>query len=568
MLAGVLVVLILFLVIYPLARTVLGIAGDDAARDLSGLSDSLGGVLWNTFRVVGAASVLGLIGGSTLAWLNERTDGGLKGLGDFMPVAPLMLPSITGVLGWVVLLDPRVGLGNVVLRTVLGWFGIDMVEGPINIYSMGGLIAVTALHMIPITYLVVSPALRNLDPAIEEASRISGVGPIRTAAKVTLPAVLPALAASWILAIINGISLFSVPVILGTGAKIDVISVEIWRYLTEYPPKQGAALVLAAMMLLVVVGLRLAERFVVKAGRQATIGGKGARATPMHLGKVRFVTKALVIAYIAAAVVLPVVGLLIVSLQPFWTPDIQWDKLGFSNYVDVLTANPLTFEALKNSLLLGTGVATLTMLVAGFLMLYAHQRREPGKRARPGKKAGVGGSREGRTRRIIDMVTSLPATIPHSLIGVSFILAFSQAPLKLYGTLGILVLAHVLMQIPYAASAAGSAVSSIGRELGEASRIFGASETRTIRSILLPLVLPGLTAGWILVFIHVLGEVTASAILSGGSNPVVGAVLLDLWNQGDFPAMTALAIMIWLISSVLVLLMIRISNGRMARARG
>ncbi|MFT4085143.1 MAG: iron ABC transporter permease [Nocardioides sp.] len=567
-LAAVLLLGIVFLVAYPLLRTVIGVVGDESGTgDLSGLNSSIWRVLWNTVRVVGLGSLLGLIGGATLAWINERTDGGLKGLGDFMPVAPLMLPSITGVLGWVVLCDPRVGMANVVLRSILGRFGVHPTTGPIDIYTMYGLIAVTALHLVPIVYLIVSAALRNLDPAIEEASRISGAGPFATAVKVTLPAVAPSLASAWILGVINGISLFSVPVIIGTGARIDVLSVEIWRYLTDYPPKQGAALILAAGMLVVVIGLRLLERTVIKQGRQATIGGRGVRASTMSLGKARYLTKGLVWCYVLVAVVLPVLGLLMVSLEPFWSPTIEWSKLSLHNYTEVLTDNPLTFRALKNSLLLGAVGATVTMLIAAFLMLYAHQRREPTRRLGP-RKRSTRSPRPGRMRRTVDLVTSLPATIPHSLIGVSFILAFSQPPLRLYGTLAILVLAHVMMQIPYAASAAGSAVSTIGRELGEASRIFGATERRTMRTILLPLVLPGLTAGWILVFIHVLGEVTASALLSGTSNPVVGAVLLDLWNQGNFPAMTALAIMVWLISSILVLVMIKVGNRRVSAARG
>jgi iron(III) transport system permease protein len=88
-----------------------------------------------------------------------------------------------------------------------------------------------------------------------------------------------------------------------------------------------------------------------------------------------------------------------------------------------------------------------------------------------------------------------------------------------------------------------------------------------MRTILLPLVLPGLAAGWVLVFIRIVGEVTASAILSGSSNPVVGSVLLDLWRQGNFPVMTAFALIIWLIGSVLVLMMLWLNNRSLAKAR-
>ncbi|GAA5003797.1 ABC transporter permease [Streptomyces hyderabadensis] len=563
-LSAVLLVLIALLVIYPMARTVIGLFSATSDSGDLGIDSSLLSVLWNTLVVVGGGSILALVCGATLAWINERTDGGFRGLGDFMPVAPLLLPAVTGVLGWVVLLDPRIGLLNVLIRTLLSYVGIDLADGPIDIYSMGGMVAITGLHLVPVVYLIVSAALRNLDPAIEEASRINGAGPLRTAVRVTLPAVAPALAGAWLLGIINGIGLFSVPVILGTNARIEVLSVRIWRYLTDYPSNPDAALVLAAGMLVVILALRTVQKYLVPSGRQATIGGRGVRATRMRLGPFRLLTRLLVAGYIAAAVVLPVLGLLLVSVEPFWSMKIRWGQLSLVNYQNVL-GNTQTLRSLLTSLGLAAVCATVAMLVAGFLMLYAHQRRGTGGRRRGGKRRD---GQESGHKRVIDFVTSLPATIPHSLIGVSFILAFSGKPFGLYGTVFILLLAYLTMEMPYAASAAGTATSVVGNELAEASRIFGASERRTVGRILLPLVLPGLAAGWVLVFIHILGEVTASSLLSGSSNPVVGRVLLDLWGQGNFPQMTALAIVIWLISSVFVLLMLRLSNRRFARATG
>lgn len=567
-LAKVLLGLIACLVIYPIARSVIGIFTDTATADgqaaTEGIDSSILPVLGNTALMVGGGSLLALIGGATLAWINERTDGSFRGLGGFMPVAPLLLPGITGVLGWVVLLDPRVGLANGVLRDILGLIGIHPNEGPIDLYSMGGLIVVTGLHLVPIVYLVVSAALKNLDPAIEEASRISGARPLRTALRVTLPAIAPALARGWLLGVINGIGLFTVPVIIGTNARIEVVSVRIWRLLTNYPSRPDAALLLAAGMLVVILALTLVQRYLIPSGRQATISGRGVRAAPLRLGKLRHVARLLVIAYLLVALVLPILGLLIVSFSPFWSSSVPWSHLTTANFEFVLS-DLSAFSALGNSLILAAVVASLAMLVTGFLMLNAHQRKGQDGQRRGGKKPKHQHG-DSRRQKLVDTVTTLPATVPHSLIGVSFILAFGGAPFNLYGTVFILLLAYFTMEIPYAANSASAAVGVVGNELGEASRIFGASERRTLRKILLPLVLPGLAAGWVLVFIHVLGEVTVSSMLSGVSNPVVGSVLLDMWTQGNFPRMTAFAIIIWLIASLAVLIMLRLSNRRFTRA--
>ncbi|WP_181164662.1 ABC transporter permease [Amaricoccus solimangrovi] len=544
-----------FLVLYPvflLIERVIANPGEDGL----GIDASIWGTLLNTFLIVGGSSILALAFGSLLAIINERTDGSIRGLGTFMPVAPLMLPSITGVLGWVVLFDPRVGMVNVILRDVFG-FAAGSGEGPINVYSWGGMLLAYTVHLVPAIYLIIAAALRSLDPSVEEASRIFGAGPIRTWWRVTLPAIRPALFEAWLLSVINAIAMFAVPVILGTGAGVEVISVSIWTYLTQYPPNQQAAIVLAGGMLAVVLLLRGIQWRLVPSGRQAVIGGRGVRGTMASLGALRHVARAIVIGYILISLVLPLIGLFIVSLEPFWTANVPWERLSFSNYTRILTQNPTTIRALVNSLILAAMGATIFMAVAAFLRLYARQ--------------STGQTGKGLFSRsfdgIVDFVTSMPATLPHSMVGVAFILAFSRWPLDLYGTIWILLLAHAVMELPYASASAKSAASFIGRELAESSRIFRASEGTTMWRILVPLALPGLAAGWVLVFIKILGEVTASAILAGTSNPVVGSVLLDLWLQGNFPMMTAFALIIWVITSVLVILVLWLNNRNLARAR-
>ncbi|MFV0296135.1 MAG: ABC transporter permease, partial [Hyphomicrobiaceae bacterium] len=281
-----------------------------------------------------------------------------------------------------------------------------------------------------------------------------------------------------------------------------------------------------------------------------------------NLGKWRFLTKGIFLFYILISLVLPLIALFIVSLQAFWSLNLSLGALSFKNYVTVLTVNPATTRALMNSLFLATTGATLIMAIAGFLMLYANHfgdNQPSSGRKTLMQKLGY--------RRVVDFVTTMPATFPHTLVGVAFILAFARWPFDIYGTIWILFLAYLLMEIPYASTAARSASILVGRELSESSRVFRASETTTMRRILLPLSLHGLAAGWALVFIHMLGEVTASAILSGTGNSVVGAVLLDLWENGSFPLMTAFALIIWLIATVMMGFVLWMNNLGVRRRR-
>jgi iron(III) transport system permease protein len=546
MVSRLLLVLIAVLVLYPLAATVARILREAGTGSeiigSGGLDASLLTILLNTFILVVAGGAVALATGALLAWINERTDAALGFVGDILPLAPLMVPPIAGVIGWVVLLDPRAGLLNNAIRWCLGLAGLNVADGPFNPYSWVGLILVTSLYLVPYVYLVVSAALRRLDPALEEASRVNRAGPLRTLRGVTLPAVAPALGAAGLLTVISGVGMFSVPIVIGTGARIDVLSVRIFRLLsTTFPPRTGVAMILAAMMLLVVQALLALQRTLVRSGQHAAIGGRGFRSSPVALGRWKGWARAAGVAYVVATAVLPVAGLLLVSVQHFWTPAVRWDQLTMANYQLVLFQNRDTSHSLVNSLLLGLGGATLTMLVAALLMLQVQVANGAG-------------------RRLVDGVTALPATIPHTVIGVSFLVAFSRPPLPLYGTVYILLLAYVAMQLPYAARTASSAASDVGNELAEASRVFGAGEQRTFRKILLPLALPGLAAGWVIVFVHMVGELTASALLSGTSNPVVGRVLVDLFNNGSFPQLTSLAIVMSAIDSVFVLLMLRLTR--------
>lgn len=545
-LSWVLLTVIALLIAYPLLLTVGRIIAEAGTGSevlgSGGIDGSLITVLLNTMIMVVAGGALALVGGSALAWINERTDGSVRRIGGVLPLAPLMVPPIAGVIGWVVLLDPRAGLVNATIRTLLATVGIELNQGPFDPYSWVGLILIVSLYLVPYVYLVMSAALSRLDPSLEEASRVNRAGPLRTFLRVTLPAVTPSLAAAGLLTIISGVGMFSVPIVIGTGARIDVLSVRIFRLLgTTFPPRTGVAMILAAMMLIVVQLLLMLQRRLIRSGQHAAISGRGFRASRVPLGRWRIWARSLGLAYLMATAVLPAAGLLLVSVQRFWTPAIRWDQLTFANYQFVVFQNKSTSQSLMTSIGLGLLGATVTMLVAAIMMLHTQQGRAAG-------------------RRLVDGVTALPATIPHTVIGVSFLVAFSRPPLALYGSIYILLLAYVVMQIPYAARTASAAAADVGQELAEASRVFGASERRTLLKVLLPLALPGLAAGWVILFVHIVGELTASALLSGTSNPVVGRVLLDLWNNGSFPQLTSLAIVMSVLDSVFVLLMLRLTR--------
>jgi len=544
-------VLVTVFLVYPLGVAVFRTLGEApagiAAIGKSIESGALLRVLRNTAIIVFGGAALATVVGAVLAFINERTDGSLGASGELLPLAPMIVPPIAGVIGWAILLDPRVGLVNGALKNILERVGITLDSGPLDIYTPTGLVFVTGLYLVPYVYLIVAAALRGLDASLDEASRVHGASPLRTMLRVTLPAVRPAIAAGALTAVIGGIGLFSVPIVLGTAARMDVISVHIYRLFEQFPPQTATGLMLSAAMVAVVQALLLAQRWLVPSEGHAVIGGRGGRAGLIRLGRWRRPAQGLAIGYLLATSVLPVLGLAIVSLQPFWTPIIDSAQFTLANYTFVLFENGPTSRAFVTSLGLGGATATAAVLIAALLLLGSRQS-------------------QGAVAKASDMVLTLPATLPHTVIGVAFLITFTPAPFKLYGTTTLLFLAYLAMALPFAARAAAAAASGIGADLSEASRIAGAGRGRTFLRILLPLSLPGLMAGWIIVFIHTAGEVTASSLLAGARNPVIGRVMTELWVFGSFPQLAAMSIVVTAVTSTGVAVMLYFT--RRATLRG
>ena len=241
------------------------------------------------------------------------------------PIIAVLFAPIAGAIGWVYLLDPTVGFANSVFRKAAGALGIHISQGPINIYSWGGLIFVYTLYLVPFAYLILSVGLRNLDPTLEEQARVCGSGKLRTFTRVTLPALKPSLGAAALLMIVFGFSLFSVPLIIGTGAHIQVLSVRIVDLMTaSFPPNTGAATALALVMVIITGSVWFAQTRIVGAGRFGTIGGKSPRTvkTPNRgVGSGQLERRCSDTSLLPP--VLPILALLLVALNGYWTTHIR-----------------------------------------------------------------------------------------------------------------------------------------------------------------------------------------------------------------------------------------------------
>lgn len=520
-------------IVYPIVETIHDIyfeGGHFSLDPFRGLFDdpTFWPVVQNTLIYSAGTLALSTVIGTFLAWASERTDARIGWFAGVLPIAPLIVPPLGSVIGYTLLLSDHSGLLNRALRTI---FGIDGRTGPINVNSMTGLIVVSSINLVPISYLIISSAFRQLDGSLDEASRVCGGSPLRTALRVTLPAIRPALASAGLIVGIMTIGMFSFPLVIGTGARITTASVYIFRQFSNYPGNPGAAVSLGLFVLVFVEIGVLVQNRLARAARHAVVTGKPSSGQRVRLGGWKWPVRAIMVLY-ALAVLAPLVALVIGSLQPYIGAPLSTHTLGLSQFRTVLH-DPVATHAIKNSVIFGLVAAVIGISLAAAFAFSAKNAR------------GLAGQLPMR-------LAFVPAAIPHVVLGASFLVAFSREPVRLYGTPALLVIAYVVMFMPQAVSSASAAASQASKELSEASRVSGAGSIRTGVRVVLPQVSSGLLAGGIIVFALSTHEVTASALLAGVGNPVSGQVVVDYFTTGKLTEVAVLALIMVVITAVVV----------------
>jgi iron(III) transport system permease protein len=488
----------------------------------------------NTLIIIGTAGTLALVLAAVFAWLNERTDASFGFVSRLAPLIPLLIPPVCLAVGWIFVAQPAVGFLNYYLRQGLGHLGVHMTTGPFNISTFYGLVFVYTIALVPFAYVVIAPALRNMDTSLEEASRMAGAGPLRTALRVSLPAIAPAIASAALLVTIIAASLYSIPAIIGTTARVETVSVYI-VYLTQnssggFDQSVAVAVVLAVFVLAV----WLLHSWVTRRRRHVTISGKATTHSIVRLGAWKWPARALLVLYFLCVSVLPFLALLVVAMQPFWQPHIDVHRLtlhGFRNFFSAQSS--IGRHGLVDSLKLAAIGSTVIMIAAAILVTYAHR---------------VGGY----TSKLISVTTKIPAAISGLVVAVAILLTFAGAPFHLHGSLLILLLAYLVVFMPQASIAAEVARGQVGNDLLEAASMVGVSRLRSTVGVMWPLMRPGLAYGWALIFVLMMGDLEIAAILSGPGNPVVGTAFAAIFQSGIYSDLASLGTIVAVITLVVV----------------
>lgn len=498
------------------------------------------GALKNTLIAATVTMVLGTLIAFPLAWLVGRTNLFGKKFFRSLFVLTYMVPPYVGAMAWLRLLNPNVGTMNQFFRMI---FGLGDTPGPLNIYTLGGLIWVLTTFYYPYAFITISRAMEKMDPSLEEASRISGASPLLTVFRVTLPMMTPSLIAGALLVFVAAMSCYGIPSIIGAPGKVHTVTTRIIEYNGLGAQGISDATGLAVFLMALAILILYLSDFVVARKQYITVSGKSTRPNIVDLGKWRVPLTVLVSLFAIIVVLIPFATILTTSFKI----DVGKSLFDSENFTltqwQTIFSRSETMSCLKNSLIFGVVTATVGIVVA-CTMSYLLQRTKI------------------RGRKLPDFLITLGSGTPSVVIALGLIMTMKgDFGVNIYNTAYIMIVAYLIKYLMMGMRTVVSAMSQIHVSLEECSQISGASWTRTMLKITGPLIFPSIAAGWFLIFIPSFYELSMTTLLYSNSTKTIGFQLYEYWTFTSQPQSCAMAFGILMIVVVLNFLLNKLTKG-------
>jgi iron(III) transport system permease protein len=496
-------------------------------------------LLLNSFIFGIGSSALSVVLALALAWITIRTNAPLRRWFELTAIIPNILPPILVSISWVMLLNPSNGLINAAFVKLLGFE-----KAPFNIYSLTGLIFVEALILAPLAFLIIAAALKSMDPSLEESAKTLGSNEFGIACRITFPLIRPAILAAGTLNFVRAVESFDTPAIIALPARIEVFTTKIWREaLGSFPTNHNlAAAYGVGILAIALLFVYLYRRFTSQVESFSTVTGKGFRPHQIDLGRWKYLASTVAFLLLLLLVLLPFLMLLLVAILPYYhVPTWQtWQKLTFDHF-RYIWSTPRVHRAFINSLFLALVGATACMLLAS-LASYILVRTKLAARG------------------LLEGLVFIPWAFPGTALALGLLWAYVDFPIPIYATIWIILIAYVTRFLPYGLRAVTSTIIQIHKELEEASVVCGAGFLATFRRVLVPMMRPGVMAGWIILVTIFMREFSATLFLySPGAEPL-GPLLYFLYLDGMRGRVAAIGLVISIISVILIAIAQRYSR--------
>jgi iron(III) transport system permease protein len=497
---------------------------------------------WTTVRYtieLGLGSLLiALVVGTFLAWAASVLPPRLRVL-KVLPIFPIILPAVSAIVGWVFLLSPVPGYLNAALRHLPWWSG--RFEGPFDIYTLPFIMIITGLSLASFVYLFVSSGFDNINGELIEAAQVAGSSRAGVFFKIILPLLRPSLVYGGGVALLLGLGQFTAPLLLGRTQGVSVLTTDMYFATTSTPPDYALAAAIGSPLLIFgVIVLYINRVLLGDASRFVTHGGKGGFRQGSPGSKL---AAASIVIFALISSILPILALVAVSLTKFWTGRIDPHTWTLAAYRQMIHEAGIT-SAIWNSVSLSVAAVVIALPV-GYVAASLLRR--------------------GREHRVIapllDFIIAMPLSIPAVIFGVGFLLVYTNKPLILYGTKWVLILVYVTLMVPFSTRMQLAGMAALGDSYNEAARVSGAGLLRTQWSIMVPLMRGTFGGAAALMFVLLTHEFAASLLVRGSQTQVMGTILYDFYENGSYPLVACISLVMVGVTSAGVVLAIMLSGS-------
>ena len=491
-------------------------------------------ILLNTLTVSAAATVMALVFGFVMAWILTRTNVPGRHMFEQLMAVPYYLTPLLGALAWSLLGSPESGFINQIWRALGG-------DGHlIDINTAYGIAWVMALFEGSVAFVMIAAVMKSMDPALEEASQIMGASRIRTMLRITLPLVVPGVLGAAIFVFAEMLGSFAAALVLGLPSRYYVITTAIYQLVQQYPPKIQIAAAMGVSLFAVMFFMLFLYRRIVMTGSYVTITGKAFRPRVADIGPLRYVLLGVCLLYLFAAVGLPLATLLYASLQKIAVAFPAAGNWTLENFRVAVTMNAVR-SALTNSLLLGFGTATIGVVLMGLLTWLIYRSRLPGS-------------------GLIEYMVMFPQAVPRLVFAFGLMWAWVVFPIPIYGTLWLLLIAYLTVFLPLGVRTIAGVMLQIDKSLEECAQMCGAPWAFRVRTVTIPLLVPGLVAAWLLLFIASVRELGASILLMGPHSKVITPSIVESWFGTSSELTAAMALIQTLVVAIAMVVLVAVTR--------
>lgn len=485
-------------------------------------------ILWNSVQLALFVTLASTLLAAPLALITSKTVIGKHKWLDIVILIPFMTPPFIDSMGWMVFMRPR----GYLEQLIPGVAGLQT-----SFFSLAGMVLIMSLSLFPFLYLVIKNSLLRINASVEEAAIIYGASRLRQLIKITLPLLLSGYLMGALLVFVKTISEFGTPATLGKQIGYYVLTTEIHRFTSTWPIDFVKASVLSLVLLTTSMLMWMGQLYISNRNQYQLISGRGNKQRLAPLSRLQIIMSwGTIFTILGLSIGVPYFSIAATALIDLAGLGLSWDNLTLKHFFTVFEFQGEAFQALVNSVQLSLYAATICAALGIWYGLMIVR----------GKSA---------ITKVIDFASLLSNTVPGIVVVFGLILFWNTPynPIPMYNTKGMLIITYIVLFLPYTVQYVKAAAEQISSSLDDAAMIAGASKFYHFSKVTLPLILPGVAAGWIMSFIIGQRELVGSLMVKPPGVETTATFIFSEFDQGNTSLAMAMALVVVSITVTILL---------------